>query len=208
MTDKIKQITEKIYNEGILKANEDADRIIAEAKSEAEKLVENANLKKAEIIQEAKKQAEEIKTNTESEIKLATRQFLSNLKQQIAGLVTTKQLEAPITESFADTDFIKKILLTMIQNWNANNQGEPNIKLLLPENDFQDFSDFIEKSTKNILNKGLEIQPDSKIKTGFRIGPKDGSYIISFTEKDFENYFKKYFKERTSNLLFGENQQE
>lgn len=205
MTDKLKQITEKIYNEGILKANEDADKIISEAKNEAQKILEQAKSEKTEIIKKAKKEVEEIQKNTQTEIKLATRQSISNLKQQISELVATSQLQKPISESFSDVDFVKKIMLTMIQNWDSKNQAEPDLTLMVPEKDLEDFTHFVENSTKSILDKGVEILPDPKLKAGFKIGPKDGSYIISFSEDDFENFFKKYFKERTRKLLFEKN---
>lgn len=45
MTDKILEITEKIYNEGVIKAKEDAEQIIAEAKSKAHEIIEAAKKK-------------------------------------------------------------------------------------------------------------------------------------------------------------------
>ena len=56
---------------------------------------------------------------------------------------------------------------------------------------------------KEQLDAGLEINFDSKIKSGFKIGPADGSYQISFTDSDFENYFVNYLKDRTKKLIFS-----
>ena len=47
--EKIQELTEKIYREGVEKGQQEADRIVAEAKAQAEK-----------IVAEAKEQAENI----------------------------------------------------------------------------------------------------------------------------------------------------
>jgi len=42
------------------------------------------------------------------------------------------------------------------------------------------------------------------MKSGFKIGPADESYLISFTDEDFTNFLKGYLRPKTSQLLFEE----
>lgn len=208
MTDKIKEITEKIYNEGIIKAKEDADQIIAEAKNKAGEIISLAKKEQEELIKKAQEQAEEIRTKTNAEMQLAARQFISKLKQQITGLISTSQVNGYIKEAFNDTSFLKEIILTIIKNWNPQKQDELNLKVLLPEKAEKEFSTFFDSKAIKTLNNGVEVQFDKKLENGFKIGPQDGSYLISFTDKDFENYFKGYFKDRTKKLLFESQDEE
>ena len=53
------------------------------------------------------------------------------------------------------------------------------------------------------LNQKFEVVPDKNIRYGFKIGPKDGSYFISFSDKDFENLFREYMRPRIIEMLFG-----
>ena len=202
MTNKILELTEKIYNEGVVKAKIAAGQIISEAKKEASEIIKSAKKQELEILEQAKIQAAEFKKNTNSEIQLAARQFMSKLKQQISNLVTVTQVEPPVKEAFKDDEFIKNIILTLIQNWDSQKPEEFKLNILLPEKDEKEFSEFFEAKAISALNKGIDIQFDSKTNEGFKIGPKDGSYIISFSDKDFENYFKGYIKDRTKKLLF------
>ncbi|OYT15757.1 MAG: V-type ATP synthase subunit E [Bacteroidetes bacterium 4572_77] len=204
MTKKILELTEKIYNEGIEKSNEEAKLIIAEAKKEADNMRASAKKEEKEIVEQAKKQADEMKKNAQMEIRLASLQSVSNLKQQIAKVITASQVEAPVKESFKDADFIKKIILMMLTNWNAQKEDDLNVQLLLPASEEKMFTDFFEQKAKNLLDAGLEINFDTNVKSGFRVGPKEGSYYISFTDKDFENYFKSYLKPKTIKMLFEE----
>jgi len=202
MTKKILELTQKIYNEGVEKAKKEAEQIIAIAKKEADSIINAAKNKEKDSIEQAEKQAVEIKKNADSEIRLAARQFISNLKQQITGLITTSQVEVPVKDAFKDEKFVKNIILTVIKNWNPQKPEELNISLLLPQKEEKELTDFFNNKAKELLDSGLEINFEPNIKSGFRIGPKDGSYYISFTDKDFENYFKNYLKDRTRKMIF------
>ena len=203
MTNKILELTEKIYKEGVEKAKKEAELILSNAKKEADKIVEAAKNKEKDIAAQAQKQAEELKKNTDSEIRLAARQFISNLKQQISRLITTEQVESPVKEAFNDKGFVESIILTIIKKWDPQKPEELNISLLLSQNDERELIDFFKRKAKEFLDSGLEIDFDKNIKSGFKIGPKDGSYYISFTDKDFENYFKEYLKNRTREMIFS-----
>ncbi|MCD4663707.1 MAG: hypothetical protein K8R68_00455 [Bacteroidales bacterium] len=202
MTNKILELTEKIYYEGVEKAKNEAKLIIANANKEADNIISSARGKEKEIAEEAIKQADELKINSDSEIRLAARQFVSNLKQQIAALITAAQTEGPVKEAFKDDEFVKNIILTIIKNWNPQKPEELNIKLLLPLKEEEGLMDFFNSKAKKLLDSGLEINFEPNIKSGFKIGPKDGSYHISFTDKDFDNYFKYYLKDKTKKMLF------
>ncbi len=202
MTKKILELTEKIYNEGVEKAKKEAEQIIAKAKKEADSIINAAKNKEKDSIEQTEKQAVEIMKNADSEIRLAARQFISNLKQQITGLITTAQVEVPVKDAFNDEKFVKNIILAVIKNWNPQKPEELNISLLLPQKEEKKLTDFFNNKAKELLDSGLEINFEPNIKSGFKIGPKDGSYYISFTDKDFENYFKNYLKDRTRKMIF------
>ena len=202
MTNKILELTEKIYNEGVEKAKKEAELIIANAKKEADNIINAAKNGEKEIAEQAQKQADELKKNMDSEIRLAARQFISNLKQQITGLITIEQVEIPVKDAFKDEEFVKNIILTIIKNWNPQKPEEFNISLLLPQKEEKELTDFFNNKAKELLDSGLEINFEPNIKSGFKIGPKDGSYYISFTDKDFENYFINYLKDRTKKMIF------
>lgn len=202
MTKKILELTEKIYNEGVEKAKKEAELIIANAKKEADNIIISAKNKEKDIAEQAQKQADEHKKNADSEIRLAARQFISNLKQQITALITTAQVEAPVKDAFKDDEFVKNIILTVIKNWNPQKPEELNIRLLLPQKEEKELTDFFNNKAKELLDSGLEINFEPNIKSGFKIGPKDGSYYISFTDKDFENYFINYLKDKTKKMIF------
>lgn len=204
MTNKVQELTEKIYNEGINKARLDAEKIIAEAKTEADKIVQDAHKQREELLNKTEKEITEIKKHSNSEMQLAARQFLSHVKQQITNIITSAQVAAPVNGAFNDSEFLKKLILILVENWASQNEKQEELRLLLSKKQEDKLSAFFKSKAFSALNNDLEIKWDEKIKNGFIIGPKDGRYIIRFSNTDFENYFKKYFKEKTKILLFGE----
>ena len=208
MTDKIQEITEKIYNDGVIKAKNDSEQIIADAKAQVNEILNSAKKAQRELLIKAQNQANEIKQKTNTELQLAGRQFISKLKQQITQIISTSQVKGQFKNALSDNDFIKEILLHIVKNWNPQKSEDINLKVLLSEQKEKELMVFFESKARDTLDKGVEIKFDSNINSGFKIGPKDGSYFLSFSDKDFENYFKSYIKDSTKKLLFDSAEKE
>ena len=201
MQNKLQELTEKIYQEGVEKGNVEAQQIVEKAKTDAADIIAKSKKEAEAIISEAKKKADELKTNTESEIKLSGKQALNALKQKIADLVSGEITSAAVKEAF-DKNFIQKIIETTLSNWAKSGQNM-NLALLLPVADEKRLADFFKKEAKQYIDKGITVTYDSAIETGFQIGPKDGSYKVSFTEEDFINFFKNYLRPKLVETLFS-----
>jgi V/A-type H+-transporting ATPase subunit E len=201
MQNKIQEITEKIYQEGISKGNAEAETIIADARKEANYIISEAKKEADSLLKEAKKKSEEIITNGKAELKLSSKQALNALKQQVTNIINGEIIHTSVSSAFADRQFIQKIIEKAVSNWKAGAEN-PEITVLIPDNEEKKLLDFFTKSAKKLLDKGLEIKADENVKTGFQISPKDGSYKISFTGDDFSNFLKHYLRPKLVELLF------
>ncbi|EJW90940.1 ATP synthase subunit E, partial [gut metagenome] len=70
MENKIQELTDKIYREGVEKGNEEAKILIANAQEEAKKIIDEAHKEAEFIVNSSRKSAEELVENTKSELKL------------------------------------------------------------------------------------------------------------------------------------------
>ena len=86
MENKIQELTDKIYREGVEKGNE-----------EAQKIVENAQKEADSIVAAARKSADELAENTKSELKLFAGQAVNALKSEIATLILNKKNGIKVT---------------------------------------------------------------------------------------------------------------
>ena len=204
MQKKLQELTEKIYQEGVDKANQEAEKIISDAKAEAKKTLDQAKKEAESKIEKAEKEAEDLKKNAMNELKLSARQAMSDLKQEVTNLIQAKAIKPETQEAFKEAAFTKEIIQTVVKNWDPNSDEAVDLKVLLPEKKQKEFEAYFKDKAKDLLNKGLEVDFDERVKGGFKIGPKDGSYLVSFSDEDFEHFFKLYLRPRLIEMLFGE----
>lgn len=203
MEPKLQALLDKIYQEGVAKGQEVASAVVQDAERKAEKILQEAEKEAVAIRSQAGKDAEELKRNVTSELQLAASQSISALKQQISHLVTFKAVAEPVRDVFSDQEFIRNTIETLIRNWQDGQKGPGDLTLLLPPDEEEALHRYFSAKAKELLDGQLHIEMDGRLTNGFRIGPSDGSYVISFTDKDFEAFFMDYLRPRTKELLYN-----
>ena len=202
MENKLQELTRKLYDEGLEKGRTEADALVADAKARAAKIVAEAQSQAAEILAQARSKAEDVEKNTLTEIALAGKQAVSKIKSEIASLIVAKATARGVKEAVMDPAFIKEMLVSVARNWNGAAAGKVELKALLPEADRAELDAAMAKSAAELLAAGVEVGYSEQVKTGFRVGAKDGGYYISFSEADIEALMGEYLREKVSQLLF------
>ena len=196
MENKIQELTDKIYREGVEKGNEEAQRLVSEAQVQAEKLIEDAKKQAEGIIANARKSADELTENTKSELKLFAGQALNALKTEITNLLTNETVSDAVKGFIADKDFFNKFIVTLATQWSAN---EP---IVISVKDAESLKKYFASNAKNLLDKGVKIEEVNGAKALFSVSPADGSYKVNFGEEEFENYFKEFLRPQLVKMLF------
>lgn len=204
MQTKLQELTERIYQEGVSKANEEAEKILSDAKKQAEDLIGGARRQADDILKNAEKEAEALHKNSLNELQLAGRQAISDLKQKIANLVETESVQPETKGAFKDPAFTQEMISTIVKNWNPKESENVELSLLLPAGKQKEFEGFFKEKAKGLLDKGLQVSYSDRMKTGFKIGPKEGGYLISFADEDFENFFRAFLRPKLIEMLYGE----
>ncbi len=204
MQKKLQELTDKIYQEGVDKANKEAKKILSDAKKQADEMLAKAKKEAGSATDKAKKEAEDLKNNALNELRLSARQAISDLKQEVVDLIQAKTIEPEARAAFKSESFTGDIIATIVKNWDPESSDNVDLRVLLPEKKQKDFEHYFKNKAKDLLDKGLEINFSEKIKGGFKIGPGKGGYLISFTDDDFDNFFKAYMRPRLIDMLFDE----
>lgn len=195
MENKIQELTEKIYNEGVEKGRAEAERIVAEAQERAAAIVREAEENAAEIVAKAKKNADDLQANTRSELKLYGVQAVGALKSEVASLLADSVVKDSVKEALSG-DVMKNIIVKIAERWNADEQ------LVISTSEADDLRAFFATKAKGLLDKGVQIEQVNGVKTSFSIAPADGSYKVNFGEEEFEAFFKAFLRPRIVDLLF------
>ena len=196
MDNKIQELTDKIYREGVEKGNEEAERIVAEANEKKQSVLAEAEAEAKQIVATAEKQAAELKKNTEAELKMFASQAVEALKSEITNLITGKVVSGNIKAAATNTDFMQKVILEIARNW-AKNES---LTISAPEE--AKLSEYFKSNAKELLSKGLKIENVNGKNTSFTIVPADGSYKVSFGEDEFNAFFKEFLRPQLVETLF------
>jgi V/A-type H+-transporting ATPase subunit E len=196
MENKIQELTDKIYREGVEKGNEEAQRIIAQAQAQAQRMVEDARIEADSILSSSRKAANELVKNTKSELKLFAGQAVNALKSEIATLITGKIVSAPVKEFTKDKEFLNKFIVALATQWNTN---EP---IVISTEDIASLTKYFTAHAKTLLDEGVTIKQVNGMKAWFTVSPADSSYKVSFGEEEFVNYFKEFIRPQLVEMLF------
>ena len=194
MENKIQELTEKIFNEGVEKGRAEADRILAEANAKAAEIVKEAEAKAEAVMAKARKDAEELDANTRSELKLYSAQAVGAIKSEVANIVTDTVIKESLQAAFKE-DLLKQVILKIAERWNANEQ------LVISTSEAEDLKKFFAAKAKALLDKGVEVKQVNGVK-GFSVSPADGSYKVNFGEGEFEAFLKSFLRPQIIDLLF------
>ncbi|KAA6338109.1 V/A-type H+/Na+-transporting ATPase subunit E [termite gut metagenome] len=196
MENKIQELTDKIYHEGVEKGNEEAQRIITQAHAQAQRMVEDARIEADSILSSSRKAANELVKNTKSELKLFAGQAVNALKSEITTLITGKIVSAPVKEFTKDKEFLNKFIVTLATQWSAS---EP---IVISTEDTASLIKYFTAQAKILLDEGVTIKQVNGMKALFTVSPADGSYKVSFGEEEFVNYFKEFIRPQLVEMLF------
>lgn len=199
MDQKLQELTEKLYQEGVSKGNQQADELITKARQKSDELIAEAEAKAKAIIAEAEQQAADLEKNTRSELQMASKQVVSALEQEVANLVNGTIVSAAVQAATTDKAFMQKVILAAVTNWAKTED----LLVAVTPSETKELEDYFAANAKQLLNKGVKIESANNIKTGFQIGPVDGSFKVSFTSDDFAHFFKEFIRPKLVELLFG-----
>ena len=202
MQNKLQELTDKLYNEGLSKGKQEAEQMMANAKNEAAQIIAQAKEQAQEILAKAQNEAAEIKSKTENDVKMASLQAFTAVKQQIESVITAKTL-APAKAAVAETEFLKEIVKAIVTAFNPQNSDSVALDIILPAEKQAELEQFAKEQLSKICSAGVDVQFSKGVQGGFKIAPKGEGYMLSFTDKDFENIIAEYLRPKTKELLFG-----
>lgn len=194
--EKIQELTEKIYREGVEKGQAEADRIIEEAKKQATRILEEARQQAQAIEASAQKKEEELAAHTRSELKLYTSQAMSALKSEITNVLTQNVVHNAVAKFTDNPDFMCQFAVTLASKWA---QDEP---VVISTSDAEQLKVYFATQAKELLDKGVEIHSVNGKDTFFSIAPADGSYQVNFGKEEFETYFRNFLRPQLIEMLF------
>ena len=199
--DKLQELTQKLYDEGLAKGKQDGEALLLKAQSEAANIVKQAKEEAEAILAKARKDADDFKVKVEGDVKMAAQQSVQATRTDIENLVVSKVVDGTVDKALSNEDYLKGIITAVAQKFSADEPAD--LSLVLPESLKAKLEPFVKSELGKLLGKGVEATFSKKVAGGFKIGPKDGGYFVSLTDETFKDLIGSYLRPATKKLLFG-----
>ena len=199
--DKLQELTQKLYDEGLAKGKEEGEALLRKAGAEAEAIVKKARQEAEAILAKARKEAEDYKVKVEGDVKMAAQQSIQATRADIENLVVAKTVDTTVDKALSNEEFLTGIITAVAQKFSAEEAADLN--LVLPESLKAGLEPFVKNELGKLLGKGVDATFSKKVAGGFKIGPKDGGYFVSLTDDTFKELIGSYLRPATKKLLFG-----
>ena len=201
MQNKLQELTDKLYNEGLSKGKQEGEAILANARVQAAEIVDNAKKEAAGIVAAARKEAENIRAKADGDLRIAAGQSIETTRQAIENLVVCNLTEKEVSSALTSAAFVKELLTAVVKAYRASSEAE-GLDAVLPETLKKETEPFIKKELASMLKGGLNVTYSKKISGGFTISPKGSGYFISFTDETFNSLISEYLRPATKKILF------
>ncbi len=203
MQDKLQELTDKLYNEGLSKGKQDGEELLQKAHAEADNIVAKAKAEAEQIIAQANKDAEELKTKVAADVKMAATQSIAVTKQEIEKMVVTKAAAEGVKQSLSKADFTKEMIMSIVKAFNPQNASPVDLNFIMPESLKAEVEPFVKNEIAQQFKGEVKVDYSKKMNGGFKVAPKDGGYQLQFTDEEFTQLIANYLRPATKKILFG-----
>ncbi|MDA3955552.1 V-type ATP synthase subunit E [Oceanispirochaeta sp.] len=193
----VKELIEKIKNDGVKNAEENSSRIIFEAEKKAAALIENAEKEASDIKSQAQNEASRMEQAGKEALKQAGRDLLLGIKKDVEDLFD-RILQSGTAEVLKG-DSLKDCIVTVLKSWKDDEIKDLSV-LVAPET-LKSMESQLKSELKAQVEKGLEIKPFSDLNAGFRISVKDGRAFYDFSDKELMELLSKYLNPGLMSIL-------
>lgn len=198
---KLQELTDKLYNDGLSKGREEGERILEEARNQAAEILAAAKKEAEGIVSQARKQADDYSQKVTSDLKMAAAQSFQATKSDIENLIIGKFAGEEVKKTLSSAEFVKTFLQSVAEKFSSEEATD--LSVVLPASLQDELEPFVKGQLSRILGKEVSASFSKKISGGFTIGPKDGGYFISMTDDTFNDLITEYLRPVTKKLLFG-----
>ena len=102
------------------------------------------------IVADARKEAEELRTRVENDIRMASSQAISSVRQRIENIIISKAVSADVKKSLEDPELIRSLLTTVAGAFNAADAAPAGLEAVLPASMQESLREYFKKNASDI----------------------------------------------------------
>jgi V/A-type H+-transporting ATPase subunit E len=142
MADTIESFVSKLQQEGVEAGRAEAEKLKADAQAQADEILADAKKQAEKIVADANKEAEAIVSRGKTDLQLAARDTVAQLRSTLSDCMTAVLAEGA-KEKLTDLDFLGKVMHEIVRLYaEADKAGKTNITLDVPAEHHQQLKEW------------------------------------------------------------------
>lgn len=197
MAEELKNLIEKIQEEGIKAAQDKAKAIEDEARRMSAQILEKARREAEKITLDAKARAASAEASGKAVLKQAARDLLISLRKEIEAMLD--RIVTSHVHRALEPEELAKILSDIIKE--RAKEGKADIVISLRKEDLEKLEKGFLSDLRAEMKKGLTLKTSDEIRGGFLISYDSGKSYYDFTDKALARYISLQLKPKLAELL-------
>ena len=193
----LKELIDKIKEEGVKTAEEQAAAIIKEAEKKAAALLEKAGQDAEKLRVEGKKEAEKSERTGKEALSQAARDVILLVQSKIEKLFD-ELLKSESDKAFTP-EVLRGIIISLIKSWSKTQVSD--LEILISKDDFTKLEESLRKGLAEYIKKGFELRASDDIDAGFRVSLKDGSAYYNFSSQGIAELLSEYLNPKLKKIM-------
>jgi V/A-type H+-transporting ATPase subunit E len=193
----LKELIDKIKNDGVKSAEENAAKIIADAENRAADILRNAEEGAAKLRNTAKADAEKAERSGKEALRQAGRDLILTVRREIESIFG-RVLQKEVAESLSGA-VLADAVAAAVKNLSGENAAD--LDVLLPSEALSQVEGALQTKLASELAAGMEIKPFQGLDAGFRVSRKDGTAFFDFSNEEIATLLGRYLNPRLARLL-------
>ena len=200
MTRTLGDITNELKEKVLSPAKEEAERMVGDARSQANNIILEAKKEAERIKDDARQQAELVLRQMEIDMDGAARNFILLVQERLEQAIVLPVVEGEVKAALGHKDFLGSIIEILISEF-AKLQGRENkIEVLFPEQQKEELEEWFMSKFLHRSASGVVVHFSDKVAFGFKLGLGETGTYFNFGEGLVEVFtefcsprFRKYF---------------
>jgi V/A-type H+/Na+-transporting ATPase subunit E len=197
VAEEIRDLIEKINQEGIKAAEEKAQNIETAAKKRADDILAQAKVEAEEMIAAANDRIRHEDETGKILLAHAGRDLLQSLRNEINAMLG--RIVVSDIQQALPPEALSKLLLEVIKNYSAGESSD--ITVLLNKKDLDTLEKSYFSKIREETKKTIVLRPSEEISGGFTISFDRGKSCYDFTDKALAEYIGIYLKPKLNQIL-------
>jgi len=167
MAEELQHLIERIQREAVDTGEQQAGKIVAQARDKAAAMVKEAEVKAAAILEKAQKDSEQFTQRGQQALAQSSRDLLITVGQGVEKIF--QQLVTQSVDQALSGSDLQHILTRVVEAYlKEGSHGQP-LEVLLSKADKSALEGFFRQRFAEALGKGLELNADARLVKGFKV---------------------------------------